>query len=357
MFSGGIAKLLQQIDEDELDNIRLFTDDALKLLPSSRPPSLDGAYLLYPDPWPKTRHHKRRFISPMTLGELARVLKPGAAFRFATDIEDYADWTLAHVLRSPDFRFAPEQPGGWQTPFRAGSRRGTRRRPGSRAGCELLHELDARLSDQPYRQVNGTFRQQPIEIPRRPLENHKGRPTSGHGEFAPAFPRPAPFGDCLCPGRTRRLIDAAIEELLAHPQQQVDGCRRAASGRDTMRFTELQRDIGTISQKALTATLRALERDGFVTRTSYATIPPRVDYELTEIGGEVLTLLEGLKLVCRSKPARVIEARRQSDEQQTVVLLRASGQKPPFPPALGRGRVHKGPGLSATIQRGRATGL
>ncbi len=117
VFSGGIAKLLQQIDEEGLENIRLFTDDALKLLQKLPDHSLDGAWLLYPDPWPKTRHHKRRFISPMTLAELARTLKPGALFRFATDIEDYANWTLAHILRAPEFHFAPEQPGIWHEPY------------------------------------------------------------------------------------------------------------------------------------------------------------------------------------------------------------------------------------------------
>lgn len=117
VFSGGIAKLLQAIDEQGLDNIRLFTDDALKLLMQLPAASLDAAYLLYPDPWPKMRHHKRRFVSPATLGELARVLRPGARFNFATDIEDYADWTLAHVLRSPDFAFAPARPGAWHEPF------------------------------------------------------------------------------------------------------------------------------------------------------------------------------------------------------------------------------------------------
>lgn len=117
VFSGGIAKLLEKIDEEELGNIRLFTDDALKLLQTIPDAAFDGAYLLYPDPWPKTRHHKRRFISPVTLGELARVLKPGALFRVATDIEDYATWTLAHILRSPDFRFQPERAGEWHEPY------------------------------------------------------------------------------------------------------------------------------------------------------------------------------------------------------------------------------------------------
>ena len=117
VFSGGIAKLLEAIDERQLDNVRVFTDDALKLLVKLPDASLDAAFLLYPDPWPKLRHHKRRFVSATTLGELARVLKPGAIFRFATDIEDYADWTLAHILREPKFRFAPAAPGAWHRPY------------------------------------------------------------------------------------------------------------------------------------------------------------------------------------------------------------------------------------------------
>lgn len=117
VFSGGIAKLVQQIDEQGLGNIRLFTDDALKLLVKLPAASIDEVFLLYPDPWPKTRHHKRRFVSPTTLGELARVIKPGGALHFATDIEDYADWTLAHVLRTADLVFAPATPGAWYEPF------------------------------------------------------------------------------------------------------------------------------------------------------------------------------------------------------------------------------------------------
>lgn len=117
VFSGGIAKLLEKVDEQRLGNIRLFTDDALKLLVKLPDASIDEAFLLYPDPWPKTRHHKRRFVSPVTLGELARVLRPGSTFHFASDIEDYANWTLAHALRSPDFVFAPGAAGSWFEPF------------------------------------------------------------------------------------------------------------------------------------------------------------------------------------------------------------------------------------------------
>lgn len=117
VFTGGIGKLLEKIDLADLRNIRLFADDALKLLMSLPDASLDGAYLLYPDPWPKVRHHKRRFVSPTTLAELARVIRPGGFFRFATDIEDYANWTLAHVLRAPGFDWTAQAPGAWHESF------------------------------------------------------------------------------------------------------------------------------------------------------------------------------------------------------------------------------------------------
>ena len=76
VFTGGIAKLLEKIDDEGLGNIRLYADDALKLLQKLPDASLDGAYLLYPDPWPKTRKNKRRIITPITLGELDRVQNP-----------------------------------------------------------------------------------------------------------------------------------------------------------------------------------------------------------------------------------------------------------------------------------------
>lgn len=117
VFTGGIGKLLEKIDDDKIDNIRLFAEDALKLLMSLPDASLDGAYLLYPDPWHKTRHHKRRFVSPTTLNEFARVIKPGGFFRFATDIEDYANWTLAHILRNDSFDWPMSEPALWHKPY------------------------------------------------------------------------------------------------------------------------------------------------------------------------------------------------------------------------------------------------
>lgn len=117
VFTGGIGKMVQAIAEQRLNNIGLFTDDALKLLVKLPDASLDEVFLLYPDPWPKTRHHKRRFVSPTTLAELARVLRPGGIFYFASDIEDYADWTLAHMLRTPQFIVQAAAPGSWHQPY------------------------------------------------------------------------------------------------------------------------------------------------------------------------------------------------------------------------------------------------
>ena len=117
VFTGGIGKMVQAIAANDLKNVRLYTDDALKLLMTLPDASIDTIYLLYPDPWPKTRHHKRRFVSPTTLAQLARVIRPGGTFCFATDIEDYADWTLAHIVRTPEFVFSPQTPGEWHVPY------------------------------------------------------------------------------------------------------------------------------------------------------------------------------------------------------------------------------------------------
>ena len=116
VFSGGIGKMLEKIADAELGNVRLFTGDALDLLTRLGDSSVEGIYLLYPDPWPKSRHHKRRFVSATTLGELERVIKRGGFFRVATDIEDYANWVLAHMVRSRGFGWDAGAEG-WHQPF------------------------------------------------------------------------------------------------------------------------------------------------------------------------------------------------------------------------------------------------
>jgi tRNA (guanine-N7-)-methyltransferase len=113
-FINGVAGLLQKVDEDNLTNVRILHEDARLLLEALPDASISRFFLLFPDPWPKTRHHKRRFISPQNLAQLARVLKDGAEFRFGTDHMDYCRWALAHLMDHPDFEWTAEGPGDWR---------------------------------------------------------------------------------------------------------------------------------------------------------------------------------------------------------------------------------------------------
>jgi tRNA (guanine-N7-)-methyltransferase len=113
-FVNGVAKLLAVIDREGLSNIRIWDADATELIDLLPPRSIAGAYLLYPDPWPKRRHRKRRFVSDESLAALARIMPPGAQLRFATDIDDYAGWVLARVLRSRAFAWTAERPDDWR---------------------------------------------------------------------------------------------------------------------------------------------------------------------------------------------------------------------------------------------------
>ena len=117
VFLNGIAKALALLEQHQLRNVRLYNGDARTVIAALPPGSLDGAYLLYPDPWPKRRHHARRFLSNETLAGLARVMRSGGELRFATDIDSNAAWTLARVLRSPDFIWAPLSASDWQRPW------------------------------------------------------------------------------------------------------------------------------------------------------------------------------------------------------------------------------------------------
>ena len=113
-FINGVAKLLSEIDERKFTNIRIHDGDAREVLDWLADASLDRIFLLYPDPWPKTRHHKRRLISPRSLVTFARVMKPGAELRFASDIGDYVRATLEAVFASNDFEWLAERPADWR---------------------------------------------------------------------------------------------------------------------------------------------------------------------------------------------------------------------------------------------------
>jgi tRNA (guanine-N7-)-methyltransferase len=116
-FINGVAKALAAIEEHKLSNIRLHFGDASELLDWLPAGTLTRIDLLYPDPWPKRRHWKRRFIQDDSLKRLARLLKPGGELRFATDIADYAVYALARVLRSRDFAWTAECADDWRKPW------------------------------------------------------------------------------------------------------------------------------------------------------------------------------------------------------------------------------------------------
>jgi tRNA (guanine-N7-)-methyltransferase len=116
-FVNGMAKALVAIDDARLENIRLYHADAVELLDWLPAGSIGRVDLLYPDPWPKRRHWKRRFVNEENIARLARVLRPGGEFRFATDWADYAAWTLARMLRARDFAWTAERADDWRKPW------------------------------------------------------------------------------------------------------------------------------------------------------------------------------------------------------------------------------------------------
>lgn len=113
-YVDGVASLLQQIERLGLNNVRVLMDDAGPLLETLTEASIGRADLLFPDPWPKKRHHKRRFIASANVGILARVLKDGAELRVASDDSGYIRWTLEHVLDHPDFAWLARNPRAWR---------------------------------------------------------------------------------------------------------------------------------------------------------------------------------------------------------------------------------------------------
>ncbi len=115
-FIDGVAKLLTQVDEQGLTNVRLRRGDARELVEQLAPQSIARVFILFPDPWPKTRHRKRRLIQPEFLEALARVLQPGARLRFATDWADYANRALFDITRNGRFEWVAARADDWRAP-------------------------------------------------------------------------------------------------------------------------------------------------------------------------------------------------------------------------------------------------
>ena len=118
-YINGVARLLAAIDgapdEAPVDNIRLFPDDARLLIERLPARSVDRVFVLFPDPWPKARHHRRRFVATAQLDQLARILKPGGELRLATDHMEYLRWMLLHCGRHPAFEWLARSPADWRS--------------------------------------------------------------------------------------------------------------------------------------------------------------------------------------------------------------------------------------------------
>jgi tRNA (guanine-N7-)-methyltransferase len=114
VFENGIVKLLAQIELRRLDNIRIFADDARLIMATLPPASIGRAFILFPDPWPKRRQHKRRIVSRETLDTLAEIMTDDAELRVATDDADYLCWILEHIAAHPAFEWLARRPGDWR---------------------------------------------------------------------------------------------------------------------------------------------------------------------------------------------------------------------------------------------------
>ena len=133
-YVAGMAKLLAKIAALDPHNIRLTQSDAREIIDILPDACLGQVFVLFADPWPKTRHHKRRFISTEMLDDLARVMRSGAELRFATDDHGYLIWALERLMAHPAFRWMAQTPAEWrarpddwpETRYEAKAKRGGR---------------------------------------------------------------------------------------------------------------------------------------------------------------------------------------------------------------------------------------
>jgi tRNA (guanine-N7-)-methyltransferase len=112
-FLNGVGSALRHIEEFDLQNVRLHAGDARDVLNALPEGSLDRVMVLFPDPWPKARHNKRRLVQDDSAAAMARVLKPGGRLRFVTDWKDYADWALERFLKTPGLEWQAESQVDW----------------------------------------------------------------------------------------------------------------------------------------------------------------------------------------------------------------------------------------------------
>lgn len=114
VFLNGLATLLRRVDDEGLENLRLHPDDARALVAALAEGSLERVFVLFPDPWPKAKHHKRRLVQRRNLDVLARTLADGAELRLATDDPGYLRWMMVEMSAHPDFEWLARAPGDWR---------------------------------------------------------------------------------------------------------------------------------------------------------------------------------------------------------------------------------------------------
>jgi tRNA (guanine-N7-)-methyltransferase len=116
-YVNGMAKILAQIEMHQIANIRLLAGDAAELLTWAAPRSVQRIDLIHPDPWPKRRHWKRRFVQDSTIHQMVRVLRSDGEFRFVSDIDHYTAWALDHFARTDDFSWTAMRANDWRKPW------------------------------------------------------------------------------------------------------------------------------------------------------------------------------------------------------------------------------------------------
>lgn len=116
-FVNGVAMCLNALGKAGLTNARIHGGDAREVFDVAPGGAFRRVFVNYPDPWPKARHHKRRFIGPENLVQLARVIAPGGRLHVATDIPDYVRTTMIAVAGRPEFEWTADRPADWRTPW------------------------------------------------------------------------------------------------------------------------------------------------------------------------------------------------------------------------------------------------